>query len=130
MANNLSVIDSDILIDVGRKVKIAIERLEAERKTSITAVSSVTQMELIVGCRNKTELKHLDKFLEDFEIISLNYEITQKAVELLKGYKLSHGLLIADSFIAATAMILDAPLLTKNQKDFKFIKGLKLLKYP
>ncbi len=130
MANNLSVIDSDILIDVGRKVKIAIERLEAERKTSITTVSSVTQMELIVGCRNKTELKHLDKFLEDFEIISLNYEITQKAVELLKGYKLSHGLLIADSFIAATAMILDAPLLTKNQKDFKFIKGLKLLKYP
>ena len=87
-------------------------------------------MELIVGCRNKTELKYLDKFLEDFEIISLNYEITRKAIELLKEYKLSHGLLIADSFIAATALILDAPLITKNQKDFKFIQGLKLLKYP
>ncbi len=130
MADNLSVIDSDILIDVGRKVKTAIEKLDEERKASITAISTVTQMELIVGCRNKTELKHLDKFLEDFEIISLNYEITQKAIELLKEYKLSHGLLIADSFIAATALNLDAPLLTKNQKDFKFIQGLKLLKYP
>ncbi len=130
MANKLAVIDSDILIDVGRKVKTAIERLDEERKTSIIAISAVTQMELIVGCRNKTELKYLDKFLEDFDIISLNYEITQKAIELIKAYKLSHGLLIADSFIAATAMNLDAPLLTKNQKDFKFIKGLKLLKYP
>lgn len=130
MANNLSIIDSDILIDVGRKDKTAIARLEEEQGKSVAAVSSVTQMELIVGCRNKTELKHLDKFLEEFEIINLNYEITQKAIELLKEYKLSHGLLIADSMIAATSMILDAPLLTKNQKDFKFIKGLKLLKYP
>ncbi|MBI1939431.1 MAG: type II toxin-antitoxin system VapC family toxin [Ignavibacteriales bacterium] len=124
------LIDSDILIDVAREVDTAIERLDEERKTSITTISSVTQMELVVGCRNKTELKHLDKFLEEFEIISLNYEITQKAIGLLKEYKLSHGLLIADSLIAATALILDAALLTKNQKDFKFIKGLKLLKYP
>ena len=130
MANNLSMIDSDILIDVGRKDNMAIARLEEERKTSIVAISSVTEMELIVGCRNKTELKYLDKFLEDFEIISINYEITQKSISLLKECKLSHGLLIADSIIAATSLILDVPLLTKNQKDYKFIKGLKLLTYP
>jgi hypothetical protein len=118
-----------VLIDVARNNKFAIEKLDEERKTSITAISSITQMELIIGCRNKNDLKFLEKFLEEFEIISLNYEITQKAIELLKGYKLSHGLLIADSFIAATALILDAPLLTKNQKDFRFIHRLKLLKY-
>ncbi|MGD8780908.1 MAG: type II toxin-antitoxin system VapC family toxin [Ignavibacteria bacterium] len=128
--NKLQIVDSDILIDIARKDKTAIERLEKERKKSISAISSVTQMELIVGCRNKTELKYLDEFLEDFEIISLNYEITQKAVELLKEYRLSHGLLIADSFIAATSLVLDVSLLSKNQKDFRYIKGLKLLKYP
>lgn len=128
--DNLLLIDTDVLIDVGRKNKIAIDRLNEEQKTSIIAISSITHMELIVGCRNKNELKQLEKFLEDFEIINLNYEITQKAIELLKEYKLSHGLLIADSLIAASAMILDAPLLTKNQKDFRYIKGLKVLKYP
>jgi predicted nucleic acid-binding protein len=87
-------------------------------------------MELIVGCRNKTELKKLDEFLEEFEIITIDYDITQRAIELLKEFRLSHGLLIADSFIAASSLILDISLLTKNQKDFKFIKGLKLLKYP
>lgn len=128
--DSLLLIDTDILIDVGRKNNIAIGRLDDARTTSITAISSITEMELIVGCRNKNELRQLEKFLEDFEIINLNYEITQKAIELLKEYKLSHGLLIADSFIAASALILDSPLLTKNQKDFRFIKGLKLLKYP
>jgi len=72
-------------------------------------------MELIVGYRNKNELKQLEKFFKDFEIINLSYEITQKAIDLLKEYKLSHGLLIADSLIAAIALVLDTPLLTKNQ---------------
>lgn len=130
MADNFLLIDSDILIDVGRKNKTAIERLEKEREKAIAAISSVTQMELIVGCRNKTELKQLDEFLEDFEIVNIDFDITRKSIELLKEYRLSHGLLIADSFIAASSLILDIPLLTKNQKDFKFIKGLKLLKYP
>ncbi len=130
MANNLLIIDSDILIDVARNNGIAIKRLEEEHSNFITAISSVTQMELIVGCRNKSELKYLDKFLEGFEIINLNYEISQKSIQLLKEYRLSHGLLIPDSIIAATSIVLDASLLTKNQKDFKFIKGLKLLKYP
>ena len=130
MPNNLLIVDSDILIDIGRNDETAIHRLKEEESQSTLAICSVTQMELIVGCRNKTELKHLDKFLEDFEIISLNYEITQKAIELLKEYRLSHGLLIADSIIAATSLILDVSLLTKNQKDYKFIKGINLLNYP
>ena len=110
--DSLLLIDTDILIDVGRKNNTAIERLDEARMTNVTAISSITEMELIVGCRNKNELRQLDKFFEDFEIINLNYEITQKAIELLKEYKLSHGLLIADSFIAASALILDSPLLT------------------
>jgi predicted nucleic acid-binding protein len=43
---------------------------------------------------------------------------------------LSHGLLIADALIAATALSLDASFLTKNQRDYRFIKGLSLLMYP
>ncbi len=87
-------------------------------------------MELIVGCRNKIELKNLDQFLEDFEIIGLNYSITQRAVDLLKEFRLSHGLLIGDSLIAATSLVLEAPLLTRNRRDFQFIEGLILLSYP
>ena len=60
MPNNLLIIDSDILIDIGRNDETAIHRLKEEESQSTLAISSVTQMELIVGCRTKTELKHLD----------------------------------------------------------------------
>jgi hypothetical protein len=32
--------------------------------------------------------------------------------------------------IAATAMTLGLPLISKNQRDFRFIGGLQLLPYP
>lgn len=54
MPNNLLIVDSDILIDIGRNDETAIYRLKEEEGQSILALSSVTQMELIIGCRNKT----------------------------------------------------------------------------
>lgn len=87
-------------------------------------------MELMVGCRNKSELQKLDRFLKQFQIIKLNEAISDKSVELLRVYRLSHGLLIADSLIAATALTLNVAFVSKNQRDYKFISGLNLLAYP
>lgn len=56
--------------------------------------------------------------------------LSPKAVDLLKQYRLSHGLLIADALIAATALEHSEPFITKNQRDFRFITGLHLLPYP
>ena len=87
-------------------------------------------MELIVGCRDKAELRKLDQFLRQFQIIPLDAAIGDKSIELLRDYRLSHGLLIPDSLIAATALVLGAPFISKNQRDYKFIVGLDLLAYP
>ncbi len=87
-------------------------------------------MELIVGCRNKAELRDLELFLHRFEVLKITDQISDKAVELLQQYRLSHGLLIADSLIAATAIEYGEPLITKNQRDSRFINGLNLLPYP
>ena len=47
-------------------------------------------------------------------------------MELMKIYSMSHGLLIPDALIAATAITKNLPLWTFNQKDFKFIDDLVL----
>lgn len=78
------------------------------------AVSIVTQMELIVGCQDKTELRAVERFLSRFHVLKLNEQISEAAVDLLRRYRLSHGLLIADAFISATALSLNYPIVTKN----------------
>jgi len=108
--SNLTIVDTDVLIDAALRVGAAIDCLDQiERQTSL-GISVVTEMELIIGCRSKTELRKVEHFL--------------------RRYRLSHGLLIPDAMIAATAITLGHSLVSKNQRDFRFIEGLQLLSYP
>lgn len=125
-----TLVDTDILIDASRQINEAIACLDRIEKQSTLAISVITQMELIVGCRNKTELRKIDKFLKRFQIVKLNETISGTASDLLRQYRLSHGLLIPDALIAATALHFDQSLITKNQRDYRFISGLFLLPYP
>ncbi|MEL0589683.1 MAG: type II toxin-antitoxin system VapC family toxin [Planktothrix rubescens PR222] len=124
------LIDTDILIDVFRGIEPAINRLQDESQTALLSISVVTEMELMVGCRNKSEQQKLTVFLNNYVILKINESISDQAVELLRQYRLSHGLLIPDALIAATAINFNIPLLTKNQSDYRFIKEVNLLPYP
>ncbi len=128
--SGLVLIDTDILIDVGRNVKNAVAFLQQQQSQAGLAISTVTQMELIVGCQNKPELRALEQFLQRFQIIKLNEQISDMAVEILRRYRLSHGLLIADALIAATSLSLHQPMATKNRRDYQFINDLQLIPYP
>lgn len=126
---NLTIIDTDILIDVSRGVIEAVNCLQNLKTSSSLAISIVTQMELIVGCANKTELQTLESFLKYFEIMKIDRAVSDTAVNLLRSYRLSHNLLIADSLIAATAIVWNYPFISKNQRDYRFIENLNLLPY-
>ncbi|ETR65838.1 MAG: PIN domain protein [Candidatus Magnetoglobus multicellularis str. Araruama] len=127
--SNYIVIDTDILIDAAHELDKAINCLKQLERQFALAVSIVTRMELIVGCRNKRELKLTESFLKRFIVINLNEDIALNADKLLLQYRLSHGLLIPDALIAATAITLDYPLISKNQKDYRFIQNLTFLPY-
>jgi predicted nucleic acid-binding protein len=124
------VVDTDILIDVGRGVEEAVAYIRHVESYSTLMISAVTQMELIIGCGNNIELRAVEQFLSRFQTIALNTRTSDLAVDLLRRYRLSHGLLIADALIAATAMSAGEQFVTKNQRDYKFIEGLRLLTYP
>jgi len=130
MGRGVTIVDTDILIDAGRSAPEAVDCLKNIQNSSALAISVVSQMELLIGVRNKTELCALDKFLHQFQILPLNEATSDQSVELLRLYRLSHGLLIADSLIAATALVRGVPLISKNQRNYKFIVGLNLLAYP
>jgi predicted nucleic acid-binding protein len=124
------VVDTDVLIDAGHGISEAVACLEQIEEHATLAISSITQMELMVGCRNKADLRSLERFLERFQVLNVNEQASATAVDLLRRYRLSHGLLIADALIAATALSLGLPFATKNERDYRFITELRLLSYP
>jgi predicted nucleic acid-binding protein len=123
------LVDTDVLIDVLRQVETTISMLKSATITASPIISAVTQMELIVGCRNAVELRSLDRFLQSFEIVDISEAISSQAVQLLHQYRLSHGLLIPDALIAASLLVTGNGLLTKNQRDYRFIEGFNLLPF-
>jgi predicted nucleic acid-binding protein len=126
----LIIVDTDILVDVLRGRAEASHFLDRLASGDVLRICSVTRMELIVGCQNKVGLREVNQLLDSFDEIHINEVISRRAVRLIETYYLSHGLLIADAFIAAAALVTGAPLATKNQKHFGHIDGLTFHPYP
>lgn len=120
------LIDTDILVDISRgNVSAAdfVDGLNGE-----LYISRVSAMELIVGARNRRDQAVIEKFIALFEIRELSDAIGQGAYRALRQYSKSHGLQIADGLIAATAREHTLELVSKNEKHFRPIKGLKFMK--
>jgi predicted nucleic acid-binding protein len=64
------------------------------------------------------------KFIDSMPIIQIDEATSQKAYSYSKA---NINAKLGDSFIAASCVVNKIPLLTKNIKDFKNIKGVKLL---
>ena len=124
------IVDSDILIFVSRDDPSAISFVDRLENTRGVAISAVSAFELIIGSRDKNELSQIKKFLNRFEHLHIDEETSATALTLLEQFTLSHGLLMPDALIAATALVNKLDLGTINRKDFRFIEGLRLVNYP
>ena len=119
------LIDTDVLIWMTRGHAGAAVRLQALLPWRISAV---TYMELAQGCRNKQELERAKTGLSlcRTEILPVSVAISDRAVQLIDAYALSHGLQLGDALIAATALEHGLPVLTANTKHFGQIEGLQV----
>lgn len=93
-----------------------------------TGIETIVYIECIQGSISNSDKKRIKRSLQSLEFYPLKNDIAQKAIELIDTYSNTHGLLLADAIIDATALEYDLTLVTYNLKDFQFTKGLKLLK--
>lgn len=84
-------VDTCILIDHA-KGKISISD---EDKKSL-CISSIVQLEFLVGAFNKTELREFNKILKNFKIADIDQDIMNLSVQLMSQYGLSHGMGVYD----------------------------------
>lgn len=95
------------------------------------ALSVISYMEMLQGVRNKREQHQFERYCkaDNFRLLMVNEAISQYAMTLVKNYGLSHNMQMADALIAATAVWYDLPLLSANQKHYRFIEDLHLLPF-
>jgi len=119
------LIDSDVLIWFARG---NLQAATAVNNISDSYISAISYMELVQGCRNKAELKVMQRAFKsnDHDMLPVTHIISDLACELVEQYALSHSLYLADALIAATALSHDLVLLSATGKHFSAIKGLKL----
>jgi predicted nucleic acid-binding protein len=118
------LVDTDVLVDCLRGVVEA--RTWLERETSeVLGIPGVVAMELVVGCRNQTELQKIQKFLGKFDVVWPEAPEFARAYDLLAAHRLTFGLSIPDCLIAAMALARRSRLYTFNTKHFRSIPGLE-----
>jgi len=105
-----AVFDTNILIDYLIGNLLAKKEIEQYQSPQI---SIITKMEILVRVTDNEEI--IKEFLNGFNIIPLNDEIAEIAVNIRKENKIK----IPDAIIWATAKYTDSLLITRNTKDFQ-----------
>jgi len=118
-------LDTTVFIDFLKGKQKIKKFLEEEKKLS---TSVIVVMEVLAGFSGKRQAKEFEKFLEEslITVYHIDEKISYLALELFKNYFYSHSLGIADSLIAATAMVYRQKLATANLRHFKAVEKLKL----
>ncbi|OPX22989.1 MAG: type II toxin-antitoxin system VapC family toxin [Candidatus Latescibacterota bacterium] len=127
-SNAAGLTDTDILIDATRGVEDAVAFLTAQQVGAGVHVSIISAMELVAGCRNKVELARVQQFLQQVTVLPVSAAASQTAYELMESFFLSHGLLIPDALIAATALEDGLTLHSRNNRHFRMIPTLMVVR--
>ncbi|UHQ95361.1 type II toxin-antitoxin system VapC family toxin [Haloterrigena alkaliphila] len=127
--------DTSFIIDLLRGDENAKRLLDiVEKEARPQKVSSVTVLELYEGvARSQTPETKRERILEILEtkhVVSADHTVMRKAGklsgELLNG---SERIEREDCIIAATALLNDEPVITRNTKHFGRIDGLEVRSY-
>lgn len=122
------LVDTHEWISFFNKREHALHLILKLRKQGKIFSSILTVTELRAGWTNETAANFLQIFYSHTKIVDVSLEIAELAGKFLKDYKAKGiSLPTVDTLIAATAIVKDCQLVTRNKKDFP-MKNLKL--YP
>jgi len=87
-------------------------------------ISIITKMETLgYNFKSKDEQFTMEYFVEGSTVLQINDDIVNKTIHIRKTNKLK----LPDAIIAATALVYDLTLITRNTSDFADIQGLKVI---
>jgi len=122
----VKLLDTSVAVDHLRGAKPAVELLrELINDDETVAASEIVRFELLAGVRDR-EIDELEQFFSALSWIQVDEDIARTAGALARVHRRAYsGIDDADYLIAATAIILDAELLTVNVRHFPMLEGLR-----
>lgn len=124
------VIDTNVVIDHLRQkgsTESALSKLIGQIELTEAAISFMSVQELFAG--QSTKDREIERWIltiiKPYRLLPYTFEIAKLAGEIDRDSK--NQIDFPDAAIAATAILNKASLFTLNKKDFKGIKGLKLV---
>lgn len=90
---------------------------------AVPNVSVVTKIEVLGFNAPEQHNQLLVNFINDATVFDLTDNIVEASIEIRKKHKTK----LPDAIIAATALVYDLVLITRNISDFKNIDGLKVI---
>ena len=118
----MTVVDSDVLIDVLRGVPTAAAFMKSLDRPPVC--SEVSRVEVLRGMR-AGERRATERLLSIIVWASVDERISATAGEFGRRFRRSHALAVPDLLVAATAERLELPLATRNVRDFPMFEGLE-----
>jgi predicted nucleic acid-binding protein len=119
------VLDTSVAIDYLRDDERAAAVVEPLVAGDPLVASEVTRFEILVGVL-PPERDLVEAFFEQLVWVPVDEGVARRGAALARTYRASHGgIEDADYLIAATAVELQAGLLTTNARHFPMFKGLR-----
>ena len=122
----MKLVDTTVAVDHLRGVPSAVELLTALTDDgNVLVASELVRFELLAGVRTK-ELTGLEEFCSALRWAQVTEDVARVAGHLARRYRKSHsGIGAVDYLIAATAIVIDADLLTTNVRHFPMFTKLE-----
>ena len=122
----MKLLDTTVAVDHLRGDQAAVDLLRALIENGETvAASEVVRFELLAGVRDD-ELPALEQFFSAVSWVAVGEEVARTAGGLARKHRRAHsGIDDADYLIAATAILLEADVLTTNVRHFPMLPGLQ-----
>jgi predicted nucleic acid-binding protein len=122
----VKLIDTTIAVDHLRGEPAAVELLTALIDDGEDLVASeLVRFELLAGIRDK-ELGAFEEFCSALRWAEVTQDVARVGGRLARRYRKSHsGIGAVDYLIAATAIVIDADILTTNVRHFPMFKSLQ-----
>ncbi len=121
----MKLLDTSVAIDHLRGLPGAVDLLgDLIDADEMLLASEVVRFELLAGVR-KSEVRALEQFFTALSWVPVGEDVSRTAGDLAREHRRAHsGIDDADYLIAATAVLLEADLLTTNVRHFAMLEGL------